>query len=874
MYTLYKGSPLFTWKPIYAEIANKLLEFEGDNARLVTLLKRFEANGLKVSSLKDRSENGKDILLREIDPFTFFGNFNRGIRDENRRAILAELKQEWNLAAPLPIDFSGLPLLNLQQAWLMPYEEKRAKNHVPTLWRFYRHVMGLTDYHSLDVDLFDACIALKHVGLATLTMGMFWCRPEDWIALDAKNRAMARSLGVDSVPTNGAEYLQWLDDVRATTKDSPAELSYKAHLRATAKSLAPPFDSLFTSEEQANTVLDYFQPVLEALEGSEESDCLACTLRTNGKAGGRLSVIYGRWVALRYDRKGAKCTYEVLLASDSPALKTLPITYTYSQTVAGKTYVLAKMDQATFEQGYERMLEERLKAIEAAKTAFAHYEYTPYTEFHTVGLIDLIMDPSSRADVLATGLSSKENDVDYWLLAPGQKAYFWDEWQAQKIGAIGWSDAGDLTEYGSKEELIEYLQDNEIADGPKAAASMLWNFAVEMKPGDVVFAKNGLHKICGWGVVTGEYTYDENQDEFMHIIPVDWKSDKEHTMLGGVQLAMQTLTLMSKKRSFLKEMAQAYLGIPGLDNGPDSGEDRLTPTPPLDPYLKSEALKDLFLPEETVDKILRQLRRKKNVVLQGAPGTGKTFVARRLAYLLLGTKDESRVPMIQFHQSTTYEDFIQGYRPNGKDGFSLRNGGFYNFVQHARERPDLDFVLIIDEINRGNLSKVFGELMMLIECDKRSSDYALPLTYATDSDEPFYVPPNVYLIGTMNTADRSLSMVDYALRRRFAFVELDPGFDSPVFSEHLQRLGAPVAIVEDVRQRMSRLNQMIAEDTANLGRGFRIGHSFFVPSSDQPINRAWIDEVVEFEILPLIEEYWCDDPTQLERARHIALGKS
>ena len=211
-------------------------------------------------------------------------------------------------------------------------------------------------------------------------------------------------------------------------------------------------------------------------------------------------------------------------------------------------------------------------------------------------------------------------------------------------------------------------------------------------------------------------------------------------------------------------------------------------------------------------------------------------------------------------------------RQNPESGFSLRNGNFFNFVQRAHAEPELDFVFIIDEINRGNLSKVFGELMMLIEADKRSKDFAVPLTYSTDNTDTFYVPPNVHFIGTMNTADRSLSMVDYALRRRFAFVELDPEFESQGFHDHLIAKGATTLIVKNIRDRMGKLNQLINDDATNLGKGYRVGHSFFVPSGNQRVTQEWIDAIVEFEVLPLLEEYWCDDAKQIEKARQIALG--
>ena len=286
------------------------------------------------------------------------------------------------------------------------------------------------------------------------------------------------------------------------------------------------------------------------------------------------------------------------------------------------------------------------------------------------------------------------------------------------------------------------------------------------------------------------------------------------------------------------------------------------PKPSLTTYGVAEALADLFIEEAKFQEILSLLRQKKNLILQGPPGVGKTFVCKRLAYALMGEKAVQRLGMVQFHQSYSYEDFVQGYRPSGQ-GFRLKNGLFHEFCDKARNDPGNTYVFVIDEINRGNLSKVLGEVMMLIESDKRGPDWAIPLAYAETSDERFYVPENLYLIGLMNTADRSLAMVDYALRRRFVFADLPPGFHTEEFHDYLTDKGADPAFVDEIQNRLLQLNRKIGVDSANLGPGYAIGHSFFceIPPDVKP-DGDWFMRVIRTEIAPLLREYYFDNPTQ------------
>lgn len=333
----------------------------------------------------------------------------------------------------------------------------------------------------------------------------------------------------------------------------------------------------------------------------------------------------------------------------------------------------------------------------------------------------------------------------------------------------------------------------------------------------------------------------------------------EKGTIANVSFDVDQVPLDDELNDYLEALLAAYeeVASSGALEKPETG-------PEAESFTVDDAMDGLFMDRGAVERILDTWAAKKNIVLQGAPGVGKSFVARRLAYALIGAKDPSRIEAVQFHQSYGYEDFVQGYRPTDSGGFALRDGVFYRFCGEAIKDPQRSYVFIIDEINRGNLSKVFGELMLLIESDKRSSDWGARLAYADENTSRFHVPPNVHIIGMMNTADRSLSLVDYALRRRFAFFDMQPEFESPIFKAYLSSRGVSEEIIERIRSRMGNLNEAIASDKVNLGPGFRIGHSFFVPVDEITDPEVWLARVYETEIRPLLQEYWFDDPAKAD----------
>lgn len=291
---------------------------------------------------------------------------------------------------------------------------------------------------------------------------------------------------------------------------------------------------------------------------------------------------------------------------------------------------------------------------------------------------------------------------------------------------------------------------------------------------------------------------------------------------------------------------------------------------PIVPYSVEDILKDgCFLDRAEIDRLLDRLRTKKNLILQGPPGTGKTWLAKRLAFALMGQKDDSKVRAVQFHPNLSYEDFVRGWRPTGEGKLSLADGVFMEAIKAASKEPSSKFVVVIEEINRGNPAQIFGELLTLLEAGKRTPNEALELCYpdADGKRRPVHIPENLYVVGTMNIADRSLALVDLALRRRFAFVGLEPRLGQVWREWVVKECAVDPGLVADIERRIAELNDQIAAD-ARLGKQFRIGHSYVTPAHrlEAGDTKKWFQQVVETEIGPLLDEYWFDAPDETQKA--------
>lgn len=378
---------------------------------------------------------------------------------------------------------------------------------------------------------------------------------------------------------------------------------------------------------------------------------------------------------------------------------------------------------------------------------------------------------------------------------------------------------------------------------------------LDAKVGDRIigYESHPLKKIVALGKIVSEQDGERIYFEKIEALaaPLDYKTLKDCPELKKMEY------FMNPRGSLFKLTEGEYNFILDLIRE----ENPLVVEGSSGPYDRDDFLREVYMAESRYEMLVAVLRNKKNIIMQGPPGVGKTFAAKRLAYSMIGEKDDSRIEFVQFHQNYSYEDFMMGYKPV-EDGFDLKYGIFYRFCQRAANQPDKEFFFIIDEINRGNLSKIFGELLMLLERDYRGTKVTLAY-----NGLPFAVPKNLYIIGMMNTADRSLAMIDYALRRRFSFFELEPGFDSDGFIQYQNSLDDET--FNELLARIKELNKEITQDRS-LGKGFCIGHSYFCGQSE--CTDEWLQAVITFEILPMLNEYWFDDAGKLQRWENLLLG--
>ena len=691
----------FTWIPIYQELATELAKWQDRQTEIILFLEDLRKRDYVITPLQDKDKDGAIFLYEEIDPFTFFGVFNRGIRQDQRVSILVEVKKFFNLQSEIPTDFDGIPVLNNMKSIFFSRQYERDEQDVARLWRVYSLALEENPLENEDfLKAFNEAMKVKSTNI-NLTMALFWIRPYTFLNLDQLNR-LYFDIKLPATGLSAKFYKDTLSKLRTQGKTYP-ELSLLAWEKF--------HDSQTANQKPPEKDVDYW--LVGAYWNDQDPPNQTNRFLDEG--------IWENGYEDRYleEVKSMKVGDKIAIKSSSTQRNNLPFD--------NRNNTVSKMDIKAIGTVVANRGDGRRVEVEWA-TDFKERTWYFYTSRQTIW--HLILDPRYRAA---------------WLVQDLIKFIWHDKAQEyKKYTSLWWDKSSDVI----KDELEPYSIEDMIASG-------------------------------------------------------------------------------------------------------------------------------VFLSRNELVSIVDRLKEKKAIIIQGAPGVGKTYIAKKLAFALMEEQDPERVKLIQFHQSYSYDDFVRGYRPlPGHAGtFGLQNGIFFDFCEKARNDPDREYVFIIDEINRGNLSQIFGELLMLIESDKRGKEFSVPLVYRKENESEFYIPGNVYLVGLMNLADRSLAMVDYALRRRFSFITLRPQFENDIFRKWLEDRSMEAELIELIINKMSALNKVIREDSL-LGENYQVGHSYFCPKGDnfEGLTVDWYKAIIDKEIVPLLKEYWFDNATKVTEVERSLLA--
>ena len=796
------------------EFAKKLLKYRDNRTPLVNWI-YDNIDGSLIKHFKDGTDGRR---VSDTDPFTVMAIINRGITYNKKFELCKQFKSFLDISASVPQDFTGVPEMNNQRSNFIGFEEDRVESDIDRLWELFECAV-------LDKDIEDAYNALNGQFLIkyNITMGLFWIRPDRFLAFDGNNRKKLETLGIASFKggkfVSYDEYENILKQVDAKMKSGEidcrnyaefSQMTYKQNDEASKGDLHKQ-DSvnywMYAPGENASKWLECQEEGIICIGWDKLGDVSKYRTREDVRSE----------IKKYYPTDGSAKNDSLAVWQFSREMKDGDIVFAKKglTKIVGRGVVTSDYIYDAGRNDYKHVRKVRWTHVgewettekNAMKTLTNITRYNEYVE----SLNNLIEGQESAVDL---------SGIHYWWLTGSPKiwspSYDWD---------LG--------------EDVDYTLYNE--EGHKRH---IFKHFYEAKPGDLVIAYEStpVLQIVALGRVAsetdGEVLYIRKTEELQSPVP--------YSEIFNNPILKKSEPVKSRCQGSLFQLTQdEYKEIMRLIRKENPESD--TEVGNNEVYIDRDFLKDVFVDERQLQTLKSLLSCKKNLILQGAPGVGKTFAAKRLAYAIMGEKDDDRIEVVQFHQNYSYEDFVLGYKPNENGGFDLKEGIFYQFCRKAETDKEHEYFFIIDEINRGNLSKIFGELLMMIEKDYR--DTPIQLSYA---DRRFAVPSNVYLIGMMNTADRSLAMIDYALRRRFSFYEMKPAFENSGFMDYIKNLRD--IRLEKLIQALIALNKVIADDDS-LGTGFCIGHSYLCDlESDYDLV-----SIVEYDIIPMLREYWFDN---------------
>lgn len=813
----------FTWIPIYNKIANKVLEFKNDRPKLLSIMYEILEELGKFSDTDERNcnldkINGVRAKYQDFDPFSFMNRLDI-YTDETRKEFIRKFQEKTNMVIEIPTDFNGIPKVNPQKSCFVSFYDDRNEYDIDDFWNLFEIALKLPNNETEDniqefIKQYDKVIMKLNCSY-NVSMSLFKINPHYYFNLDSVNRLFLKeefNILIKSCPS-GIEYINLINQVKEKIKESNKftslfDFSSKAWKSNNIKKdnkpkvwlYSPGDNGIYWNEcvEQGIMVLG-FDELGDLDNYVDENDLLNEFKRVYGNENPKNDKL----ACVEFSR-GMQVGDTVIAKKGNNILLGYGIVesdYYFDETRESYKNV-RKVKWLKVGEWFNNIIENVVKTL----TEISKFKNPNYAE----QLLNII-----------NGEKTVMDNKNYYLLVSSPRI-----WSFYNIG-IG--------------KTIDYTRVNELGNKRR----IYQNF-IDIKIGDTAIA----YESTPTKEVIGLYEVLNKTDDYLTLKKIEQLENTiSHKNLMENEIIKKSEPSINRFQGSLfkltkEEYEVIYDMIRELNPIKSKGFEK---------YLLDDFFNDVYIDRIKYDEIINVLNRKKNIILQGAPGVGKTYMAKRIAYSILGEKNTDRVKFIQFHQSYSYEDFIEGIRPDEDGKFILEKGLFYNYCKKAEGDPSNKYFLIIDEINRGNLSKIFGELLMLIESDKRGE--SLTLAY---SKLPFTVPKNLYIIGMMNTADRGLAIMDYALRRRFSFVDIEPAFENYTFKVYQNKLHS--IYLNNIIQRIKELNVVIKDDPS-LGEGFMIGHSFFCGLDN--CTEDDIKNIVKYEILPTLKEYWFDDETKL-----------
>ena len=844
------------WIEFYKEFANKLLEFKNNRKELINKLKSsFEYINIKTPKIFEE---------KDIDPFTVFGLFNKGMPD--RMDIINGIADKFQITSAVPLDFYRVPTLFPLSAILFNTTDKSKNEDIKNLWNVFEAAINYADNKTNEnreafINAFDLAKDIKG-NKWKLTQGLYWIRPFNYINLDNPSRKFIIEnniipdynkylLDANKTMINGEEYLTICDKLIESINNNNyefkdlTELSFSAYY--TINIIQKNTDKVNNNDKKEDDLLSLAETYFENGQFEEAIKILLELLELNPNNSNILNFL-----GYCYEGNG-----QYIEAAEA---------FINANKGWAKFYIEFANKLLEFKNNRKELIEKIKLVFNSNKIEIPNIineeDIDPFTIF---GLFNKGL--SERRTKILKGIANifeiNSKTPEEFYCVPVYRNFnsnFYNPLQNEK------NDIEAL--WNIFEASINYADNN--TNENREAFIKYYNLAKDIK-GNKWKLTMGLCWIRPFNYISLD-PYDIELIIKYNLIPAEYlkyikKSDnsipnaEEYLIICNIMI--ENIKNNNYKFNNFFELSDYALYIVCVTRNKNKEGNTMNIENNFNKYDKNKFLQEVYITEKEYDKLKNLILDKKNIILQGSAGVGKSYAAKRLAYSIIGEKDNERVKMIQFHQSYSYEDFIIGYRPkNETDGFELKEGVFYKFCKEAEmdENKENKYFLIIDEINRGNISKIFGELFMLIENDKRGEEYALELVYK--DDEKFFVPENLYIIGLMNTADRSLAMLDYALRRRFIFIDIEPAFNKPQFKNDLENKNIDKDLINKIIEKFTKLNETIKSDKT-LGKGYTIGHSYFCNRKN--LNKEDYEDIINYEIAPTLREYWFDNEDKAKK---------